>query len=143
MATNAKVISSYQRFAQAADSLLNITSEKNYEAALALVEQLLEEAEDSPHEPLNGLIELVSKAVEHYENTDTEATGFATVASAGTTDVTMLRLLMDQHQLSLKDFPEIGDKSLVSRILHGKRNLTKQHIQKLASRFNIDPALFF
>ena len=55
----------------------------------------------------------------------------------------MLRVLMKQHGLGVADFPEIGDKSLVSRILSGSRNLTKQHIQKLAARFGVSANLFF
>lgn len=35
-------------------------------------------------------------------------------------DVTMLRLLMDQHGLAGAGFPEIGDKILISRILAGQ-----------------------
>ena len=62
----------------------------------------------------------------------------------GPADIAVLLLLMDQHNLTGTDFPEIGDKSLVSRILNGKgRNLTKTHITKLSERFSINPALFF
>jgi HTH-type transcriptional regulator/antitoxin HigA len=52
-------------------------------------------------------------------------------------------VLMKQHGLGVADFPEFGDKSLVSRILSGSRNLTKQHIQKLAKRFGVSESLFF
>ena len=55
----------------------------------------------------------------------------------------MLRLLMEQHELKGTDFPEIGDKTLISKILNGSRSLTKDHITKLAERFGISPALFF
>ena len=72
MASNAQVISSYHRFAKTAEPLLNISDNTHYEAALALVEQLLEDATDNDHDPLNGLIELVSTAIEHYESNQTE-----------------------------------------------------------------------
>jgi HTH-type transcriptional regulator/antitoxin HigA len=143
MASNAKVISSYQRFAETAQPLLNITDVADYEAALALVEQLLDAADDTAHEPLNGLIGLLSNAIKSYENSDKSLVKFETEATTSSADVTLLRLLMDQHKLSLKDFPEIGDKTLLSRILRGERNLTKEHIKKLAARFSISPALFF
>ena len=58
-------------------------------------------------------------------------------------DLTMLRLLMDQYGLGTADLPEIGSKSMVSRVLSGKRNLNKKHIQALAGRFGINPGLFF
>jgi len=56
----------------------------------------------------------------------------------------VLRVLMDQHNLTISEFKnEIGSKSLVSMILNGKRNLTKEHICKLSQRFNLNPSLFF
>ena len=56
----------------------------------------------------------------------------------------MLRVLIDQHDLTVSDLQdEIGSKSLVSMILSGKRNLTKEHIQRLSQRFHISPSLFF
>lgn len=51
---------------------------------------------------------------------------------------------MDQNDLGVADLPEIGSKSLVSKILNARdRRLTRQHIDALSKRFNISPALFF
>ena len=58
-------------------------------------------------------------------------------------DMAILRTIIDQHQLTLSDLPEIGHKSLVSKILSGERNLTRTHIKKLSDRFHIDPRVFF
>jgi HTH-type transcriptional regulator/antitoxin HigA len=58
-------------------------------------------------------------------------------------DLAVLGVLMDQYGLGVNDLPEIGSKSLVSRILSGERNLTKKHIQALSKRFGINPANFF
>ena len=58
------------------------------------------------------------------------------------TGVALLKLLMDQHHLGVADLPEIGSKSLVSKIMNGKRRLTVDHIHALSQRFAIDPALF-
>ena len=55
----------------------------------------------------------------------------------------MLRLLMDQYDLGVADLPEIGSKSMVSRVLSGERSLNKKHIKALSERFGIDPGLFF
>ena len=49
---------------------------------------------------------------------------------------------MEQYDLGVADFPEIGSKSLVSRIINRKRKLTLNHIHALSKRFGIDPALF-
>jgi len=51
---------------------------------------------------------------------------------------------MDQHGLGVFDLPEIGSKSLVSKIMNQRDGqLTRQHIDALSRRFNISPALFF
>jgi len=133
----------FQDFARVAAPYLHIADEGHYEEALSLIEELLEEAEDSNDDPLNGLVDILGRAIGDYEARVEELATFDAVAHEGPADVATLRLLMDQHGLGVADFPEIGDKSLISRILSGTRNLTKQHIEKLANRFNISPALFF
>jgi HTH-type transcriptional regulator/antitoxin HigA len=60
------------------------------------------------------------------------------------TGASMLRLLMDQQNLTTSDFKsEIGPKSSVSIICNQKRYLARYHIEKLSQRFEISPALFF
>ncbi len=54
-----------------------------------------------------------------------------------------IQVLMNQHGLGIADLPEIGSKSMVLRVLSGKRSLSKKHIQALAERFGINPGLFF
>ena len=56
--------------------------------------------------------------------------------------IAVIRTLMDQYGLTLSDLPEIGSKSMVSRVLNGQRKLTLEHAKKLAARFGISPALF-
>lgn len=143
MTANAALKESYQSFSQMAAPFLHITDEQHYEQALALIEELLEEAQDKQDDPLNGLISLLTHAVSRYEESIEELNAFENQAHDDDADVAMLRLLMDQHSLGVASFPEIGDKSLISKILSGKRNLTKQHIKLLSRRFNINPSLFF
>lgn len=133
----------YTEFAQVAASLLHINTEKDYEQALEIVEALLEQASDDPQDTLNGLIELVSRAISAYEAKDSTLVAFDEASENDAADIALLRLLMSQHQLTGAELPEIGDKTLVSKILSGERNLTKQHIEKLSKRFQIDPGLFF
>ena len=56
--------------------------------------------------------------------------------------ISLLKLLMNQHHLGVADLPEIGSKSLVSKILNGHRRLTISHIEVLSKRFGISPLLF-
>ena len=56
----------------------------------------------------------------------------------------VLRFLMDQHGLKQKDLVDVlGTPSIVSEVLAGKRELTKDHIKRLSERFHVSPELFF
>lgn len=140
---NTVLKTTFQDFAQVAAPYLHITDEVHYKEALELVEALLAEAKDNTDDPINGLIEILAQSIACYENKQGELVAFDKQAYEGPADVATLRAIMLQHGLGVADFPEIGDKSLVSRILSGSRNLTKQHIQKLSDRFGINPAMFF
>ena len=130
-------------FAEVADSITHINNNATYEKALQYVSALMDKAPDDPNSTLNGIIETISKSISEYENTLEDVQAFEKGVSEIPVDIAMLRLLMDQHELNGTDFPEIGDKTLVSKILKGDRNLTKDHIVKLSERFEISPALFF
>jgi HTH-type transcriptional regulator/antitoxin HigA len=130
-------------FAQAAAPYFHITDHKRYEEALELIESLLEEAEDTPDDPLNAIVEMLGNAIEAYESEDEELAAFEQRAMDQPGDLVVLRLLMNQHGLGTADLPEIGSKSMVSRVLSGKRSLSKKHILALSERFGIHPALFF
>ena len=50
----------------------------------------------------------------------------------------VIRFLMDQHSLKQRDLLDIfGNASVTSEVLSGKRELSKDHIRKLAGRFSI------
>jgi HTH-type transcriptional regulator/antitoxin HigA len=51
---------------------------------------------------------------------------------------------MEANDLRQKDVvPIFGSESIVSEVLHKKRNLNKTHIEKLSKRFHVSPAVFF
>ena len=130
-------------FAEAAAPYFPIRDEAHYQEALALIESLLEEAEDTPGDPINAVIEMLARSIESYENRHADLVEFETRAMGQPADLAMLRLLMAQHQLGTADLPEIGSKSMVSRVLNGERGLNKSHIKALAARFGVNPGLFF
>lgn len=130
-------------FAQTAAPYLPINDEQHYEEALELIQSFLEEAEDSFDDPLNSVIELLSQAIENYENKNEELAAFRKRALDQPADIAMLRLLMEQHKLGTADLPEIGSKSMVSRVLSSERSLNKNHISALSERFQISPSFFF
>jgi HTH-type transcriptional regulator/antitoxin HigA len=58
--------------------------------------------------------------------------------------VEVLRTLMDANNLRQKDLvPIFGSESIVSEVLHKKRDLNRAHIEKLSKRFHVSPAVFF
>jgi len=135
---------SFLGFAHEASNILHIKSEGSYEEALEIIEHLFDEASDTINDPLNDLIEIIAKAIEEYESHQEGIVNFDNQAHELNQEISVLRVLMEQHNLTISGFQnEIGSKSLVSMILNGKRNLTKDHITNLSKRFGLSPAIFF
>lgn len=132
------VISQANNLAKITPLLGGKTTEQDYRDALALVEYLLENDEE------NVLIDLLCQKIEEYENNAPRFAEFNERIANLSGGVAVLRVLIDQHDLTLSDFEnEIGKKSMMSLILSGKRSLSLEHIRKLSARFGISPALFF
>ncbi len=129
-------------FAKEAEPYLHIKDEAHYEEALQAIETLMEQAEDSLEDPRNSIITMLSAAIEEYENEDPELAEWGHLVEDVPQDLAVLRVLMDQHGLGTADLPEIGSKSMVSRVLSGQRELTKKHILALSDRFGIRPGVF-
>jgi len=138
-----QVLSKFRAFTRVAMPILYCHDEAAYEEALGMIEYLMELVGDDQTKPENLLIVLLSHAIMEYESSNEKIREFDQESREGDPSVATLRLLIDQHRLTLSDLPEIGHKSLVSKILSGERNLTRTHIAKLSKRFHIDPALFF
>ena len=140
--TQSALVDAYEAFMQTAQAYVNLSTEAEYEAALEALEATLEAAEDTPNDPLNPLIELLSQSIETYESQNSELTEFIEEAATLPADIALLKTLMRQHNLTGSDFPEIGDKTMVSKVLNGKRVLQRQSIEQLGQRFGIRPAMF-
>ena len=127
-----------KRLSVQASFLVEIANEDEYEQALVLMDELIDDYDNQ-----RVLIELLSKSIERWEESSQSFSDFNTRTS-GDPALAVLRVLMDQHSLGVADLPEIGSKSLVSKILNERdRQLTRQHIDALSKRFSISPALFF
>lgn len=113
------------------------TSRSDYDDAMRMVEYLLE------HEPDSPLVDMLTAKIEKYEDDAPELAEFNERIASLPAGVALLRVLMDQHNLTQSDFEnEIGKKSLVSRILSGDRSLTLDHMRALAKRFDIPVSSF-
>lgn len=141
--TQLAIIDAYQEFLITAKPFVNIINEEGYNKTLDTLEQVLESASDTLDDPLNPLIDILSHAIEQYEAKDEELMAFVSEAEGLPADLALVRTLMDQHKLTGSDLPEIGDKTMVSKVLNGKRVLSRQAIEGLSARFGLRPSMFF
>jgi HTH-type transcriptional regulator/antitoxin HigA len=112
-----------------------IRSEAENERHIAILEELdrkgnrLRAAERRMADLLTLLIE------------DFEEKHYALKASS---PVDVLNELMLANNLKQKDLLDVfGTPSIVSEVLHGKRQLTTEHIRRLSKRFHVSPEIFF
>jgi HTH-type transcriptional regulator / antitoxin HigA len=115
--------------------LLAIRNAREYEAAVAQLNDLIDEVGDNPRDPRYRFIDTLSVLIEAY---DEEHHKIADLSAAE-----MLRFLMGQHGLSQGDLPEIGSQGVVSEVLRGKRDLNVRQIRALSERFHLSPEAFF
>jgi HTH-type transcriptional regulator / antitoxin HigA len=112
-----------------------IHTEKQHEACLKTLEALLErERSLTPAE--RELTTLLTLLIEDFEEKH------YSIPKAAPAEV--LDFLMDQHGLRQKDLLDVfGSPSVVSEVLSGKRELSKEHIRRLSGRFHLSPEIFF
>ena len=116
----------------------HIHNEDDYESALELMDELIEDYDEQ-----KPLIEILSISIERWEETSEEFSQFNAKIESLDNGLSVLRVLMDQHKLNTTDFKnEIGGKSMVSMVLNSKRKLTVEHIKALSNRFSVSPQLF-
>lgn len=122
-----------------ASFISEIRNDEDYENALALMDELIEDYDNN-----RTLIGVLAHSIETWEDHTPEFTAFNQRIAQLDSGVAALKTLMDQHDLKAEDLKkEIGSKSLVSMVLNGSRNLTREHIQALSKRFRVSPSIFF
>lgn len=121
-----------------ASFISHIENKRDYELALALMDELIEDYDEQ-----QPLIEILSISIERWEEKSDEFAEFNQKIASLNSGIAVLRVLMDQHRLKTTDFKgEIGGKSMVSMILNNKRNLSLEHIKALSKRFGVPPQVF-
>jgi HTH-type transcriptional regulator/antitoxin HigA len=85
-----------------------------YHRAVAALDDILDEIGQQETLPLADLAETLALSIEAYEDTH--------VAMPDTSGPEILRSLMEEHELTQSDMPEIGSQGVVSEILSGKRD---------------------
>ena len=114
--------------------LLIIRNERDYDAAVVRLNELLDEIGTDETHPLYSLLDTLGTLIQAYEEEHHP------LPEAKGTDA--LRYLMDEHNLKQTDLPEIGSQGVVSEVLNGKRELNIRQIRALAERFNVSTAVF-
>ena len=123
-----------EKYALEVSSPTPIASERQHGEYLSIVDKLA--SKDNPTSEEEKYAEVLITLIEAYEEEHHSI--------FGTSPVEVLRALMDANDLRQKDLvPIFGSESIVSEVLHKKRDLNKTHIQKLSKRFHVSPAVFF
>lgn len=115
--------------------LLAIRNRREYDAAVAQLNDLVDEVGDNPRDPRYRFIDTLSLLIEAYDEKHHQI--------PDATGVELLKFLMGQHGLTQGDLPEIGSQGVVSEILRGKRELNVRQIRALSKRFHLPPGAFF
>jgi HTH-type transcriptional regulator/antitoxin HigA len=114
--------------------LLTIRNEREYNAAVKRMNELLDEIGTNEKHPLFSLLDTLGTLVHAYEEKH-----FLIPESTG---AEILRFLMDENGLTQSDLPEVGSQGVVSEILNGKRELNVRQVRVLAKKFKVSSAAF-
>ena len=119
---------------QALVPMAAIRTEPQYDQALETLNRLLATVGDDETHPLYDLLDTLGVLIHTYEESQTPAE----VVSG----IDVLRLLMDEHQLTTADLPELGTPAQVADLLAGRHALNVAHLHTLAQRFGVAAATF-
>jgi HTH-type transcriptional regulator / antitoxin HigA len=114
--------------------LPTIRNEREYNAAVRRLNELLDELGESEKHPLYGLLDILGTLIQAYEEEH--------YPIPDVTGPQVLHFLMDEHGLTQSDLPEVGSQGVVSEILNGKRTLNVRQIRALAEKFKVSSAVF-
>ena len=114
--------------------LFSIRNENEYDKAIERLNTLIDEIGDNEQHPLYELLDTLGAVIHTYEEKH-----YPMPECSG---VEMLQFLMEEHQLEPSHLREIGTPDIIWEILSGERELTVKHLQALAARFHVSPAVF-
>jgi HTH-type transcriptional regulator/antitoxin HigA len=127
-------INQLQTYWENISPLLVIRNEKDYDAAVKRLNELLDDIGTNEKHPLYTLLDTLGTLIQVYEEEHypiPEASG-----------VDVLRFLMEEHGLTQSNLPEVGSQGVVSEILNNKRELNVRQIRALSERFKVSAAVF-
>lgn len=115
-------------------ALRPIDNDQELDAAICVVDQLLDQAQLS--QPEQDYLDVLSDLIETYEA--------KSIPKPKLNDSDMLQALLQLQEVSQSELAhETGiAESTISEVLKGHRKLNRRHIGKLASFFGVDPGVF-
>ncbi len=114
--------------------LLTIRNEREYDRAVRRLNALLDEIQSDARHPLYELLDTLGTVLHAYEERH--------VPMPAASGADMLRFMLEEHELTQAELPEVGSQGVVSEVLNGKRDLNVRQIRALAKRFHVSPAVF-
>ena len=118
----------------AVQPILSIRNEDEYDIAIERLNALIDEVGTDERHPLYDLLDTLGTVIYAYEEKH-----YPVPECDG---IEALQFLMEEHELSRDDLPELGTQDTLSRILDGRQELTVGQIRSLAERFHVSPATF-
>ena len=115
-------------------ALLNIQNEQDYDLALERLNSLIDEVGIDEGHPLYSLLDTLGTVVHAWEEQHHPMPKLEGAEA--------LLFLMEEHDLTQSDLPEVGSQGVVSEILGGKRTLNVRQVRALSERFGVSPAVF-
>jgi HTH-type transcriptional regulator/antitoxin HigA len=120
-----------EKYALEVGSPTPITSEQQHEEYLSVLDKLA--SKENPTTEEEKYAEVLMTLIEAYEE-----------EHHSIPDASPVEVLRTLNELRQKDLVSIfGSESIVSEVLHKKRALNKNHIERLSKRFHVSPAVFF
>jgi HTH-type transcriptional regulator/antitoxin HigA len=112
-----------------------IETEEQYDRALSITERLLFQKNRSQEE--EQILDVWAFLIASYEQKN-----FA--LGSESTPISILKTLMESRELSQADLVRqgVGSSGVVSELVNGKREISKQQAKKLAEIFNVSSELF-
>jgi HTH-type transcriptional regulator / antitoxin HigA len=114
--------------------IFSLRTDADYDTAVARLNELLDEVGTNEKHPLYSLLDTLGTLIYTYEEENLKL--------PNATGPEVLRLLMEQHDLSNADLPEIGDRDTVEAYLAGNVELSVGQVRFIANRFHVSPAAF-
>ena len=129
------IIAAWEAFQTRSGGLQRPQTEADYLSLLSLLNELTD-AQNCDEEPFASLFDLVSHYLHAWEQEHKDIP----IASPAE----MLAFYMDQHGLNQSDLERegIAHRTLLSKILSGKRSISKELAKRLAKRFHTNPGVF-